>query len=114
MEKILNWDGVLIEPQPDMFQACVNTRSAPAINCACSSSNDVLEFLKLLEEPFGNSGILKTLPDKRINAIKQKQHEIIKVQTKTLDDILADANSPKYIDYLDIDVEGQKWRSLNH
>ena len=110
LEQTLGWKGVLIEPHPDLYQQCFDTRSSPTINCACSNKSDLLKFVKYLEEPYGNSGLLKTFPNP--GRLEQIKHEIIDVQTKTLSSILESVNSPAYIDYLDIDVEGHEVQVL--
>ena len=106
LENDLNWDGLLIEPHPDLYDQLSIKRKTKRINCACSNIEGVSKFVKFLEEPLGNSGLLNTFQNKnRLSSIK---HEIIDVPTKNLTKILDENSAPKKIDYLDIDTEGHE------
>lgn len=100
------WSGVCIEPHPDLFSQLKENRSCNLVNCAASSHDGALKFVKLLEEPFGNSGLLETFPNP--NRLSGMRHEIIEVEVKTLDRILTDIGAPEHIQYLDVDVEGHE------
>lgn len=109
LERELGWTGVAIEPHPDLFSKLAASRRCRCINVAASDeAREGLQFVKFLEEPFGNSGLLSTfLEPKRLKTIK---HEMISVPTAPLSAILKDIT---HIDYLDIDVEGHEMPVLN-
>lgn len=104
LERELGWTGLAIEPHPDLFQKLVVSRRCKCINVAASDQErEAMEFVKFLQEPFGNSGLLSSFVDKaRLAAIK---HEIISVRTSPLSSLLENI---RHIDYLDIDVEGHE------
>ncbi len=109
LERKFGWTGIAIEPHPDLFAKLVRRRTCDCRNVAASASaSDGLEFVKFLEEPFGNSGLLSTFRDReRLKTIK---HEIITVPCKPLSEIVGDL---KLIHYLDIDVEGHELEVLH-
>ena len=104
LERKFGWTGIAIEPHPDLFAKLVRRRGCDCRNVAASASaSDGLDFVKFLEEPFGNSGLLSTFRDpERLKTIK---HEIVSVPCKPLSEIIGDL---KLIHYLDIDVEGHE------
>ncbi len=99
----LGWTGIAIEPHPDFFAELVNTRTCRCVNVAAGATHDQLEFVKLLEPPLDNSGLLATFRD--LTWLDTKQHEIITVPVAPLSEILGDLHT---IDYLDVDVEGHE------
>ena len=70
------WDGICIEPHPDLFEKLKITGNG-IYNCAVSDSKKKLKFVKFLEE-FGNSGF-ETFRDPE--KLKYYKHEIIDVET---------------------------------
>lgn len=103
LEKELGWKGIAIEPHPDFFPQLVETRSCRCVNVAAGRERAQLEFVKLLEPPLDNSGLLETFRDReRLEAIK---HDIITVPVQPLSEIISDI---PVIHYLDVDVEGHE------
>jgi len=108
LEKELSWTGIAIEPHPDLFHALERSRSCRCLNVAASDvARDGLEFVKFLEEPFGNSGLLSTFLNPQ--RLKKVKHEIISVPCVPLSQLITDF---KVIHYLDIDVEGHELQVL--
>ena len=106
------WKGICIEPHPELYEKLKKNRNCLVANYAISDiiTND-LEFVKFLEEPFGHSGLLTTFRNpQRLDKI---HHEIISVKTIDLTKLLDELNAPKFIEYLDIDVEGHELLCLN-
>jgi FkbM family methyltransferase len=103
LEKELGWTGIAIEPHPDFFQQLVETRSCRCVNVAAGAERAELEFVKLLEPPFDNSGLLSTFRDP--DWLERIRHEIITVPVLPLSEIITDL---QVIHYLDIDVEGHE------
>jgi FkbM family methyltransferase len=108
LERKFGWTGIAIEPHPDLFAKLARRRRCDCRNVAASAAAaEGLEFVKFLEEPFGNSGLLSTFRDRE--RLKQIRHEIISVPCKPLSEIIGDL---KVIHYLDIDVEGHEFEVL--
>lgn len=104
LEKARGWTGIAIEPHPDLFRRLVDTRSCKCLNVAMSDhEHSGLDFVKFLEEPFGNSGLLSTFGN--VERLQKIKHEVISVPCMPLSAIL---NEIKLIHYLDIDVEGHE------
>jgi FkbM family methyltransferase len=108
LEQERGWTGIAIEPHPDLFQTLKKIRSCTCVNYAVSDRvRESMEFVKFMEEPFGNSGLLATFRNpERLQRIK---HEIIAVPCRPLSQIVAGI---PVIHYLDIDVEGHELAAL--
>ncbi|WP_458325039.1 FkbM family methyltransferase [Roseobacter sp. A03A-229] len=102
----LGWSGILLEPHPELFSLCCQHRAAQSFNVAASSDHGSLDFVEMLEEPFGHSGLVSSFRDPDV--LKSQKHKIIKVEARPLTEILDEAGAPHHIDYLDIDVEGHE------
>lgn len=103
----LGWTGVLIEPQPDLAVKLVKSRRAVVFAAACSSPKDAGGTL-----PLYVAGPLSSLNREHM-APGAEPESVIEVPVRTLDDILAEANSPSPIDFLSIDVEGHELEVLH-
>ncbi|MDA7436132.1 FkbM family methyltransferase [Synechococcus sp. AH-601-B19] len=110
LENKLSWEGILVEPHPELFSQCKSNRKSITYNYAVSDVNGELDFVCYNQEPKGNSGLLNTF--RNPNILSSISHKIITVKTQTLSDILEDADAPMHIDYLDIDVEGHELNVL--
>jgi FkbM family methyltransferase len=109
LETRYGWSGMVIEPHPDLYAQTAQRRCV-RINAAISDSEEPsLKFVKLKEEPFGNSGLLATYPHRQ--HLANKRHEIIDVKVLRLADVLRE-HAITHIDYLDIDVEGHELNVL--
>lgn len=103
----LGWRGVLIEPQPALAQKLKERRRAAVFACACSSPQNAGKML-----PFQLAGIQSSL-NLNFFVAGMRKEEIIEVPTRTLDDILTEANAPVPIDLLSIDVESHEIEVLD-
>lgn len=108
LERELGWTGIAFEPHPDLFKRLAASRTCRCVNVAVSDEErNSLDFVKFLEEPFGNSGLLESFPGpERLANIK---HEIISIPTAPLRTLLQGFDR---VDYLDIDVEGHEMSVL--
>jgi len=117
LEKEYDWNGICVEPLPDVYLKCKECRNCACYDFAVYSKSD-------LELNFCMSGLLSGIEDTHL--IKDKKQNFIdpsyftnnykgdvKVQTKTLTDILDMSNAPNFIDYLSIDVEGAEMHVLH-
>ena len=94
------WNGILIEPQPDLADKLRQDRRAKVFAVACSTQEN--DGRKL---PFYVAGPMSTL-DRAAMAPGSQPKTIIDVPARTLNSILAEAGAPQPIDFLSIDVEG--------
>lgn len=104
LERDRGWTGIAIEPHPDLFKTLRQTRHCTCFNVAASDrAADSMEFVRFLEEPLGNSGLLSTFRDRE--RLKNIRHDIITVPCRPLSTILSGV---RLVHYLDIDVEGHE------
>jgi FkbM family methyltransferase len=96
------WNGVLIEPQPDLAEQLRQARSAKVFAVACSSPDNAGRAL-----PLHIAGPLSSL-DRGGMAAGASPERIIDVPVRALDQILSEAQAPSPIDFLSIDVEGHE------
>ncbi len=111
-EKNLEWKGICIEPNPDIFNKLIQNRTASCLQLGISSKNEKQKFLKgsgYMIEMY--SGILSTIDERHRQRIEKEITQfggninIIEIECKTLQNIL-DRYQIKYIDFISIDVEG--------
>ena len=124
-EKNLNWRGILVEPIKIKYLKCLKHRSSKNYfyNNACVGFNFKNERIKMIY-----SDLMSSIDDKNIiTKVNSKEHalegrkyllqnekiEEFWVNTKTLNDIFIEVNSPKLIDFLSLDVEGSELEVLN-
>jgi FkbM family methyltransferase len=100
------WTGVLIEPQPDLAAFLAFARTAKVFAVACSSPDNAGRSL-----PLHVAGPLSAL-DRSLMAPGARPGYTIMVPTRTLDEILEEAQAPVPIDLLSIDVEGHELEVL--
>ena len=109
-EKYLNWNGILIEPIPDVFNELKKNRSKSNYfyNTALTDFNYKFKTIKfnfnkedtLTGSIFSNKKLLK-------------KTQTIKVKATTLDQIIKKNKSNKLIDLFSLDVEGYEFEVLN-
>jgi FkbM family methyltransferase len=108
----LGWQGVCIEPQPDIFLQLQKNRKCDLYNVALSSHSDEnVPFIKVKGTEIWHdmlSGLAAEMPRNEKKNIKSKglQMEYIKVKMVTFDDIMKNYPDRNYIDFLSIDTEG--------
>lgn len=96
------WDGILIEPQPDLAARLKRERTAKVFPVACSSPDRAGTMMHLHV-----AGAFSSFtPDLMVTGVQAEGG--IDVPVRTLDDILSDAHAPQPIDLLSVDVEGHE------
>ena len=108
LEDKLNWQGVLVEPIPELAQKCRETRpNSKIFECVCVQPNAPKTITLYIpygdnqnEELYARSAIGVNLDDGNF-----REHKEIEVQARTLNSILQQAGATN-IDILSIDVEG--------
>ena len=115
-----NWKGVLVEPSPNKFFDCINTRSQDNhIFCnACVSFDytenfvpmtyaDLMSASKNLEtDLIDREGHLNSSKGLFLNNNERRIE--YGASAKTLNTILKESNAPKKIDFFSLDVEGSE------
>ena len=110
LEKRFGWKGICVEPLPCMIDVLTKFRNCiVSPYAAYSESGKTLEFSICNINSMG-SGITDNLD--AYKDIVMSNRTVITVQTKTLTDILKDANAPKFIEYLSLDTEGSEYEIL--
>jgi len=100
------WDGILVEPQPDLARELRAKRTAKVFEAACSSPANAGSIM-----PLHVAGPLSSL-DRSGMAAGAQPERVIQVPVRTLDDILEEGRAPAEIDLLSIDVEGHELEVL--
>lgn len=112
-EKI-GWRCILVEPNPILCQMIRSTRNALLYECAASDRHGVstLYIAEGSERAHGVS--MLSTEEKAINKIKSYGFSCrpVQVNTRTLDDILAELKLSDDIDFVSIDVEGHELEVL--
>jgi FkbM family methyltransferase len=98
----IGWNGILVEPQPNLADRLRQARSAKVYAVACSSPQNSGSMLPLhIAGPFSSFNPALMVPGVRPNAA-------IEVPVRTLDAVLAEAAAPQPLDFLSVDVEGHE------
>ena len=106
LEKSFGWNGLLMEPNPFIYKKLSINRNSKSLNIAVSKSDSTDVNFELNEDRQHSSitGFSST-PSSSL-------HRRIKVKAFSLDSILEQENTPKYFDFLSIDVEGHEQNVL--
>lgn len=96
------WNGVLVEPQPELAKRLRAARRARIVAAACSSPVNAGSKVTLFLS--GPHSSLKR--DLAVTGVVPQG--TIEVPARTLDDILVEAGAPAPIDFISIDVEGHE------
>lgn len=116
LEKLKDWTGILVEPNPEAFAVCCSTRpSSKVYNCALVSydykdSEIEMYFRKWYN---GDPGLVTSTFDSPINKVEgwEGYNYSYNVPARTLDSILEECQVSE-IDYLSLDVEGYELNVL--
>ena len=102
----LGWQGVLIEPQPNLADELKRQRRAQVFAVACSAPANAGKRMRLHV-----AGALSALDRDRM-APGAAPERVIEVPVRTLDDVLNEAQAPLAFDFLSVDVEGHELEVL--
>lgn len=98
----LGWQGVLVEPQPDLCELLRRERRGTVVQCACSSPQASGTQVPLLLA--GGHSTLNSVPI----AVGTETQRSVLVECRTLDDVLTQAGAPPRFDFLSVDIEGHE------
>ena len=106
-EKVLNWKGIVVEPNPVWKDALFSYRECNISTNAVSSTNGTAVFECREIEAF--SGLKSSINESRTSDIVGE----FNVETITLVSLLDKFNAPDVIDWISIDTEGAELDILN-
>ncbi len=115
LEKCLNWTGICIEPNPLQYKALINNRKSINLNICLDYINHEVDFrydnnlfAGIVDHDTDNN------PERRKEQLDASYESggIIRMMTKTLEQVLDENNAPRIIDFMSIDVEGAETRIL--
>lgn len=124
-----NWSGILIEPSPNNFLKCLENRSSRnAFFCnACTSFDYPEKFVEMIYAHYMSSaiGLESDIADPQAHANSGKDYLASSTEkifrygaiAKPLNDLLIQADAPKLIDFISLDVEGveiQVLKGIDH
>ena len=114
LEKYLNWNGILFEPNPRYKDSLKKNRKLPLIQkCVSDKINQNVKF-RIDNGQLGGIVSDKTDNNFAIRGEELKTAEIIEMKTTTLEKELNNFNAPKIIDFLSLDVEGSEYDVLKN
>lgn len=114
LEKKLGWRGILAEPNPVWHADLAASRGAVIEHrCVSSASGQIVSFLTTDEVDPELSGIREFADGDHFKDVRAAASEI-RVETISLNDLLALHGAPSEIDYLSVDTEGSEYEILSH
>jgi len=110
LEKNYDWKGICVEATPYRITELINNRpNAICIsNAVFSVSNLELDFTTC---PLDILNVITDYAEIAVDFLNQSG-QIIKVNTRSLTDILNENNAPENIDYLSVDTNGSEYKVL--
>ena len=113
LEKIFNWDGILVEPAKSWHKELKEIRKCNLdFRCVLDDRKTSVNFTEVKSPEYSTIDVFKS-KDLHKNIRTNKISEY-KVETVSLTQLLEDHNSPTNIDYLSIDTEGSEYEILKN
>lgn len=115
LEREFCWTGLLVEPNPSLFDLLKQNRPNCLKSDVCIGPSEGGLHTFLVGDPGGSdafSGLESHMPADWIKEHRRHGSHPIKVQTKTLRTLLDEHKCPQVIDYLSLDVEGAEYAIL--
>ena len=110
----IGWEGICIEPNPEMFNKLQQIRKCKCLPYAISDKNEITQFFQIKEGPVVLSGLVNEFTPKAIERINEynlessQNFDYIDIECKTFDNIVDVYN----IDFLSLDTEGNELKIL--
>lgn len=117
-EQSLDWKGICIEPNPEIFEKLSKNRKCTSVNCCIAAESGVLKYLSISGYGEMLSGIVSLFDERSLQRIDQTiethggSKKIIEIAAFPLKELLKNHNV-NYIDYCNIDVEGGEMSVLS-
>ena len=113
LEQHYGWRGALAEPSPVWREALIKNRTSyVSTRCIYGVSGEVVEFRQAEDCPVLST--INEFVDSDMNAWARKNGKLVLRETVSLLDFLAEARSPRDIDYLSMDTEGSELAILEN
>lgn len=107
LEKTYNWDGILVEPNPDYYEELMRHRRVPVLCDAVSkTTGEKVVFIKTYDPALST---IKGYGENDEHSESRKNGKEIEVNTITLHRLLTNMKAPKVIDYISVDTEGSEY-----
>jgi len=106
----LGWEGVCIEPIPEVFNRLQQNRKCHVYNAAITSTiGETANFIKVPMR-LGLSGLDQQMPARIRQGLEEQGLEVeqITVKTMTFDEVMAQHREINHIQFLSVDVEGSE------
>lgn len=116
LEREHGWKGICVEPSPWLYEDLIKNRNCICVNTCISDKDETVEFI--LADEVG--GIIDNETDnsyeRRSTKIEQFKNEgkVVNIKAIPLEQLLAENNAPKVIDYFSLDVEGAETKILRN
>jgi len=119
-EKNRNWEGICVEPIPEVFAKLNEARNCIKINGCISNKSGTEKFLRVKGEYVDTemlSGLLEDYDDRHLERIDKEikeyggSKEEIEVKCYDINEVLKDKNINK-VDFFTIDTEGNELKIL--
>lgn len=110
----VGWDGICIEPHPNVFKQLIENRKCQKVNCALWNEDTKVNFLSLSGYTEMLSGIQESYDSRHYNRIMNElrvhggNSEMIEIEAKKFESVV----DRKQIDFLSIDTEGSELQIL--
>jgi FkbM family methyltransferase len=108
LEKQYNWQGVLVEPNPELAAALLTERSALLVPVLVSNDNKA-EYVIATEPEY--SSTLSQLSQNRHREFQQTEKKS-HIKVMSLNKVLEMSNVPRDFDFLSIDIEGGEYEAI--
>jgi len=117
-EKYMDWNGICVEPIPEVFERLRNNRNCICVNSGISDKNGVATFWKIEGYSEMLSGLEENYNEQHKQRIKKEITEhggiLNEIQIDILDiNTLLRNNNIQHVDYCTIDVEGSEEKILS-
>jgi FkbM family methyltransferase len=112
LEKEHGWQGILAEPARCWHAGLVSNRSAAIdLRCVWHAGGQKITFDERDEAELSAAAAPS---DGERHGAKRERGKIYEVETVLLNDLLAEHNAPRVIDYMSIDTEGSEYAILTN
>ncbi len=114
LERELGWTGLCVEPNPHFFTRLLLNRTCRVLKACIDEAPGVVDFL-----PYGGLGGIVADDTDNSRAVRGQLLEdsyragkVLKIATRTLEEVLVEFGAPEAVDYFSFDVEGAETRIL--
>jgi len=119
LEKNYMWNGICIDASEEMYKKSKISRKCKVVNECINIGNEKITYLDVNGGASGIIGYDNNINDDkeiidRVNRKYPQESKLIEKKTKSLAEVLEENNSPKIIDYISLDTEGNEYDILKY